>query len=110
MVITVEGCLSSDEIISLSATAYIKNKLPLILWDISRGSVYSISETDVRKVASEMRHLREISNGGKTALVAGNDADYGILRMYEVHASAQNAFVEYGAFRDVEEARNWILA
>lgn len=107
-IFTVEGDLSSDEILKYSIKYYDTKPTKLVLWDVSRGSVSKISRADFQRIASIMKgHTAKRANG-KTALIGKFDVDFGIARMYEAYADIEEIQIIYKVFRNVDDALKWL--
>ena len=75
------------------------------IWDIA-GATPVLNLEELRAVVAYVKAHRP-EGKGKTAIVATEDLAFGLSRMYEVLAGEQP--VETRAFRDSEEALQWIL-
>ena len=107
-IFTVEGDLSSDEILAHTTKYYIENPTKLVLWDASKGSVKIITANDFRNIANKMKTQTEKREGGKTAIVGKFDIDFGSARMYEAYTDMEALKVTYKVFRDTDEAIKWL--
>jgi hypothetical protein len=63
---------------------------------------------DIRRVVDFVSRHREARCGGKSAVVASRDVDYGMARIAQVHLEPLG--VELGVFRDLQEAEEWLGA
>jgi hypothetical protein len=70
-----------------------------------RGVKTLLSSDDLRAIAQDLRKT-DLSERGPTAMIAGSDAVYGLLRMYEAFTDRSPAQIR--AFRDEAEARAWL--
>ena len=107
-IFTVEGDLTTNEILHYSSESYNKNPTKLVLWDASNGSVSKIAPTDFRGISKEMKQYTKKREGGKTAFVGKFDLDFSLGRLYEVYAEIENLPVTYQTFRSNEEAMRWL--
>jgi len=75
--------------------------------DLIGGSWSSIP---VEKFNQSIEHISRVDReGGKTALVFGSDADFGIGRMIESNLSLGNFQKQIECFRSLEKAFDWVL-
>lgn len=75
--------------------------------DLIHGSWSSIP---VEKFNQSIEHISKYDReDGKTALVFGNDADFGIGRMLESNLSLGNFKKQVECFRSLEKALEWVL-
>jgi hypothetical protein len=73
-----------------------------------RGVTTLLSADDLRAIAKQRKQETDTSPGTRTAMLAGSDVVFGILRMYEAFTDGSNAAIR--VFRDEGEARAWLLA
>lgn len=102
----VHGDISLTEIEQAISTFYQKEATPNVLWDLRESSLRRLSTADVQKLITFLQTNEFVREKGKTALVAPNDADFGLVRMGEVYA--EKLPTAFRVFRSVEEAHDWI--
>lgn len=77
-----------------------------VLLDLS--ALTTLPESDeLRGVVGELRRLEPRIKWGACAIVAVEDATFGISRMFEVFAEQQ--FTRTHVFRDLSKAHNWLV-
>ncbi len=82
-----------------------------VLWDYSEASMERLTNVDVRNlvpVGKRYGHRLEERRGGKTAIVAPRDLEYGMMRVSEVLSEASEYSFEVRVFRGMEEAEVWL--
>lgn len=108
-IISVEGDLSTDEILAYSKHLHeqpdITNNL---LWDTSKASLAGTTAEDYREMETKMKDIIDKRVGGKTAIVGDTDLKYGFGRLYSAYAELEKSPVRYGIFHTVEEAMDWL--
>jgi len=109
-VFTVKGELTAKEIIHHASEYYTEKPTRLVLWDVTNGTVGSISNDDFQQIAGQMKNYISKRTGGKTAFVVKSDLDFGLGRMYGAYAESEHLPVAYRTFRTVEEAKKWIFS
>jgi hypothetical protein len=76
-----------------------------VIFDLREASMAETSVNQMQKAGAEHRLVADRRGMAKVAAVAASDLDFGILRMYEVHAQSPN--IEFCVFREMEEAEKW---
>jgi hypothetical protein len=72
-----------------------------------RGSPYAPSQREAQMLAEQLAELRH-SFRGAIALLAGSALQFGVCRM--IASMAEAAAVPVGAFRNDDEAEQWLLS
>ena len=107
--ITADGKISFSEA-SDSISNYYTSSNPRppknILWDLRNASAVSITASQVTKLADLSASYSEQRGGGKTAIVASTDLDFGIAKEFEGHSMSLSR--EFVIFRDIDKAYKWI--
>ncbi len=75
------------------------------LYNFQNG-VFSGGVEKLKKLAKKMSDPNVIQTPSKTAMVAPNDLEYGLSRMYSM--LAVGSLVEYEAFPTMKEALDWL--
>jgi hypothetical protein len=81
-----------------------------VLYDCRRADFSAIPRTGLQQLATYLASRSYRPRKG--ALVVDRDVDYGVARMWAVYASgiATERATERRIFRDMDEAREWILS
>jgi hypothetical protein len=66
-----------------------------------------LSTEELRTIAKERKSATTSSPRARTAMLAGSDVVFGVLRMYEAFSDGSNVVVR--VFRNETEARSWLL-
>ena len=101
-----EGALSLDEIREAISVYYQGDVTRLVLWDLRSASLNNLTSQDVQSLAQFLEKHGSVRQGGLTALVANEDAEFGILRMGEAYADGVPFTL--GVFRSIDQAREWL--
>lgn len=108
-VFNIEGPVTADDILNSKAKYYyIKEPTKHVIWDFSNGTVAKISAHEFHVLAQHMKPLSLMRKGGKTAIVAKKNIDFGLSRMYTAYTSGEDLPINYRVFRDIESATIWI--
>jgi hypothetical protein len=78
-----------------------------VLCDI-RDARPDLAPGDIRRIVEFVSRHRDARGGGKSAVVASRDVDYGMARIAQVHVEPLG--VELAVFRDLQEADEWLGA
>ncbi len=101
-----EGDLTIDEIREAIASYYQGQVTRTVLWDLRDASLNNLSSQDIQSLAKFLENRGTVRQGGLTALVADEDADFGMLRMGEAYADGVP--FTFGVFRSLDKARAWL--
>lgn len=80
----------------------------LVLWNMSHADVAHITPGILRRFIKRAAELGANRPGGRTAIIAPDDLQYGLARMSEAFAEMESAPYSLRAFRDQEEAFQWL--
>ncbi|HUI93387.1 MAG TPA: hypothetical protein VLX68_14160 [Chitinivibrionales bacterium] len=103
-----KGVLAFDGIRDAIAAFYEGAPTLHIIWNLTEADLSNLSGDEVRDLAKTAKSHYRSREGGKTALVASSDADYGLARMYEVFTEFAKLPASVKVFRTMEEAQQWI--
>jgi len=78
-----------------------------VLWDARGLSRLDLNFDDVREFGKFMTGLRQRRGGGRSAMVANDDAVFGTFRIHQLLNEAQVSY-EFHVFRDFDEAQRWL--
>lgn len=109
-VIAVRGDVPAGEIELVLEAFYAEAPTPLLLWDLSQADFAGLAPADLRRLillAKRRAHLRE---GGRSALVASRDLEFGMARMGEILAEVLEHPAPHKAFRTRDEALAWLVS
>ncbi len=79
-----------------------------VLWDARQLSCFELNFDDMREFGKFLAGLRERRGGGRSALVANDDAVFGTFRIHQLLNQTLVSY-EFHVFRDFDEARRWLL-
>lgn len=81
---------------------------PLILWDMSGADVAHVTPEMLRNFVKRAAELGSQRRGGRTAVIAPEDLQFGLARMSEAFAAMEFAPYRFRAFRVRQEAFDWL--
>lgn len=106
---TVEGSVTSDEIVSTIRNFYEKGPVTRdVLWDVSQADLLGVDADDIRRISQVPLQSPDRRKGGKTAIVAPADLAYGLSRMYQSSSKTQELPFTVKVFRDTDKAKEWL--
>jgi hypothetical protein len=105
---TVKGDVSAEEIIQ-RIEEYNSGEITLrVIWDFSDAIIEDSSNEKLRSVLAAAAKYNEARRGGRAALVSTKALLFGLQRMYGTLSEIKDSPVEHRAFRNMEDAKEWI--
>jgi len=110
LILSASGKLTANEVIAVVNEYYPNGIVKDVIWDLTSGSLQSISNDGFRAIAKAAREsvAGGFRQGGKTAYVGVADVEFGLLRMYSAIAEMANVPIQYHVFKTMDDARRWI--
>jgi hypothetical protein len=106
---TILGNLKTEEVLEAQRRVYLDEdhdpRMP-VLWDARLGRSSGLTYEDLRSLMERSRPLWDRMGPGRTAIVTGSRADFGMARMYE--SLAHEMPRDIVSFDDYEEAIEWL--
>jgi hypothetical protein len=103
------GVLTEQKLLDKIQTFYDSNPTLYTLWDFSHAATNSISQEAVRKMLALVQRVGPRRRGGKTAVVAPKDLEYGMARMFQLMSDDTDFPFEIKVFRYFGEASQWLF-
>lgn len=107
-VFTVVGEITFDEVWDQTHTFLSGKPSKLALWDFTSGTVAPISSQEMDEIAKRGSTISARIGGGKGAILAPKDIDYGMGRVFQVFSEFENFPLEIEIFRDMNAAKKWL--
>ena len=107
-IIEVTGKVASKEIIDTMKEMYASEFSLNLLWDLSRSDLSKITADQIRRIVDAAKQYAHLREGGKTALFTTVPVGFGIARMYEILAEANQHPIPNRVFRSFDEAMEWL--
>ena len=79
-----------------------------IIWDFSESDLTDVKFHEIRTLAEKVKKIAHSREGGKTAIVAKKDADYGLSRVYQTFSEIAQQIASISVFKDLSSAEHWI--
>jgi hypothetical protein len=105
---TVHGEITAGEIIEKVREYYRGDVTKKTLWNFLDASSARITGQEMRDLATVSSEHSAQRAGGKSALVFGREAEFGLGRMFEFVNSFRDSKVEYASFMDLDAALRWL--
>lgn len=105
----VEGELTFDEIWNQTHVFFTESPSKYALWDFTSGTSAKISSHEIKLLAGKSSSIVAKIEGGRCAIVAPKDIDYGLSRVFQAFSEFKNFLLEVKIFRDRETAQKWLM-
>jgi hypothetical protein len=90
---------------------FLSDPTPHVLWDMREYSLSRLDHAQLRFLVSQlMRSDLQRRPAGRSAFVCTSDADFNAMRILIAYAEANDYRIELAAFRNIDEARQWLSA
>jgi len=107
-VFIVSGELTFDEQIRALREYYEGEPTRNAIWDFRAITGSRITSEELRQIIAFTKWYEDRRPGGKTALVASTQLDFGLGRMSHALAEREGLPWQIRVFRSIEEALEWI--
>jgi len=104
----VTGPISEVEMYDALEKFYKQEPTALLLWDMSQADAGHVTSEILQKFIKKSAELGVSRQGGRTAVIAPDDLQYGLARMSEAFSKMESAPYSFRAFRTREEALQWL--
>jgi hypothetical protein len=110
LIVTVTGNITANELIAVVLGYYPNNIVKDVIWDLSHGSLKSISQDGFGEIAKTAKMAVEGGSrqGRKTVFVGSDDRECALFRLYNVIAEVTGVPIKYNVFKTVEDAISWL--
>ena len=109
---TLTGELTVDDIQSAIKSFYEAHELTLKgLWDARSAKLTDLKSSDMESIAvfiGQFRNRFEERKGGRSAVVASSDLQYGLSRVLEILYEIEGSPIQLKIFRVMDEAMEWL--
>lgn len=104
----VTGLVSEQEMYDALENFYNREPTALLLWDMSHTDVNHVSPDILRQFIRKSTELGSRRSGGRTAVYASENLQFGFARMSEAYAEFESAPFSFRAFRSRQKALQWL--
>ena len=104
----VTGHVSEVEMYSTVENFYDQQPTSLVLWDMAQAELSHITTNTLLKFIKKAGELGINRRGGRTAVIAPDDLQYGLGRMAEIFSQCETTPFMLRAFRSRQDAMLWL--
>jgi len=112
VIYTLTGELTLDDIQSTIKSFWEAHELTLnALWDARRAKLTNLESSDMESITAfigQYTHRFEERKGGKSAVVASSDLQYGLSRILGTLYEIKDFPTKLHTFRQMDEAMEWL--
>ena len=109
---TLVGELTLDDILNAIKSFWEAHELTLgILWDLRNANLTNLKSSDIERIAGfidQYGYRFEERKGGKAAVVASSDLQFGLSRVLETLYEIKDFPAKLQIFRIMDEAMAWL--
>jgi hypothetical protein len=106
----VTGIVSEEEMYDALENFYIKEPTKRLLWDMSQTDVSHVTPDILEEFIRGSVNFGSLHNGGRVAVFASQDLQYGLARMSKAFAEMESALYSFNVFRSRKEALDWLIS
>jgi len=106
----VTGTVSEEEMHNALENFYNKKPTKLLLWDMSGTDVSHVTSDILEKFIGKSVEFGLRRQGGRIAIFASEDLQYGLARISKVFAEMNSAPFSFHVFRSRQEALQWLTS
>lgn len=107
--VTIVGDLQASELRAILEDYYRQSPTSLIMMDSRQGRWSSMPTADYNRSIHSWILQGKSREGGKTAIIFSDPADFGMGRYLESHLSLAGFPTELECFRDMDKAERWLF-
>ena len=104
------GNLKEQEFLDSIHSFYEGSPTKHTLWKFVGLSAKSISTDTLKRIFEMIHSYGNSRQGGRTAIVAPLDLEYGLGRMFQIWTDNKSFPFEIEIFRTLDEAKQWLLS
>lgn len=105
---SVTGSPSLRQVLAAVESIYSDTVTSDVVWDFSEGSSARLSAEDLQRIVLLVKRRAAARKGGRTAMIAPGDLEYGMGRMLEVFRDLAQIEFEFRVFRSAADASRWL--
>ena len=106
----VMGSVSEKEMHGVLEDFYDGQPTALVLWDMSQAELAHVTAEMLQKFVRRAAKLGVHRRGGRTAVIAPEDLQFGLGRMSETFAEIESTPYSYCVFRSRQDAMHWLTS
>jgi hypothetical protein len=102
------GDVSFEEVMTTLRQSWEGQTTKNALWDARKAKTPDLSSHDLERIADYIMTHAEKRAGGKSAMVAPSELEYGLSRVYDAWHDIRRFPFQFRVFRSIEEANEWL--
>ena len=106
---TVTGPVSEEGMYEALENFYNQGPSASLLWDMSQAEVSHVTASVLEAFVQRATILGTQRKGGRTAIYAPYDLQFGLGRMSQVFAEQESSPFEFQVFRSRQHALEWLM-
>jgi len=106
----VTGTVSEEEMYDAQENFYKKEPTTRLLWDMSQTDVSHVTPDILQKFIRRSVDFGLQHQGGRVAVFASEDLQYGLARMSQAFTEMESAPYSFNVFRSRKEALDWLIS
>jgi len=103
------GYLTTEELFETAKSFFGCSHTPYVIWDFSFAQMINITLQTFQKLVSIWIKQRARRGGGKTAIIAPVNLEYGFSKMFKTIPALKKASFETRVFGSLGEAKQWFF-
>jgi hypothetical protein len=106
---SVEGSITIIDVLNAIRNFYEGGAVTKnVLWDLTNGKAKEIQSSELENIVNLRKGFAHLRKGGKTAILAPADIEFGMSRMVELMTDFKEETIETRVFRTMENTKQWL--
>jgi len=105
---TLEGPIHARDIVATIEEYYYGQPTRNVIWDFSKAQLPDCRDDTLKAIVKAAKKYAHRRSDGKNALVLPGDLQFGLGRVFEALAEADNYLVATRSFRHLSDAKAWL--
>ena len=106
---SVEGSITIIDVLNAIRNFYEGGAVTKnVLWDLTNGKAKEIQSSELENIFNLRKGFAHLRKGGKTAILAPADIEFGMSRMVELMTDFKEETIETRVFRTMENTKQWL--
>ena len=105
---TLEGKINGKDIITTIEEYYMGSPTRDVIWDYTETQFSNCKDESIQTIVIVAAKYAKLRVGGKNALILPGDLQFGLGRVFEALAEAEDLPIPTRSFRSIQEAVQWL--
>ena len=107
--LTATGHITITDVVNGIRTFYEgDNVTNNVLWDLTDCKAKEIQSSELENIVTLRNEFAHLRDGGKTAILAPADIEFGMARMVELMTQFKEELIETRVFRTMKDLNQWL--